>query len=269
MALQIEVAPPKDRFLAAAIDVVPPFFLFLALALAGANGVAAMVALFASIYFVFRDVLGNGQSFGKRVRSLQVVDMETDRVPALMPLVLRNLGFGVPGLNVIYAIIEGIRVLQHPQGLRFGDMFADTGVVKVPAEEREKLLVPKKERPSREGKAIADAPPPEAAPATEGEPDGAVPALPVSKPSNPGRAPASAPVATPSGPKPAARPAAAAAAAAAAAPIQKPKGRPDAMDLPPDTSKPVAPVAPAKPATGVAMSTDDPLKKLIDQATKK
>lgn len=262
MALQIEVAPPKDRFLAAAIDFVPPAVVFLLLAIAGQSGLAAMIALFGSIYFVFRDLLGKGQSFGKRMRSLQVVDTETDRAPAAMPLLLRNLGFGVPGLNVIYAVVEGIRVLQHPQGLRFGDMFGDTGVVKVPPDEREKLLLPKKERPSREGKAVADAPLPEGALEA---PDPAVPAAPpVTTPSGSGRVPAAAPVATPSNPS---RPAAAAAAAAASAPL---KQAPKPIDLPPDTSSPAPkPAAPAAPAPGVAPAADDPLKKLIEQATAK
>ena len=259
MALQIEVASPKDRFVAAAIDLVPPLVVFLLLAVAGFSGLAAAVALFGSIYFVFRDLLGNGQSIGKRMRSLQVVDAETDRVPTAMPLLLRNLGFGVPGLNVIYAVVEGIRVLQHPQGLRFGDTFGDPGVVKVPPEEREKLLVPKKERPSREGKAVVDALPPEGAIPPEDGSDVSAATV-----------PSAAPVTTPSNPAPAPRPAAAAAAAAAAAPM---KPAPKAIDLPPDTSssapKPAPAPKPAAPAPGVAPAADDPLKKLIEQATAK
>ena len=70
--VQIEVAPPKDRFVAAAIDFVPPFLLFVALAAAGQSGAAAILALFSSVYLIFRDLVGNGQSLGKRFCSLQV-----------------------------------------------------------------------------------------------------------------------------------------------------------------------------------------------------
>lgn len=247
MAIEMEVAPPKDRFVAAAIDFVPPFLLFFALAAAGQSGPAAIVALFSSVYFIFRDLIGNGQSPGKRVCSLQVIDTETDRVPQAMGLILRNLGFGVPGLNAVYAIVEGIRILQHSQGLRFGDVFAETGVVKVPPAEREKLLVPKRDRPSRESKAVEV--PAEPAPPAEGAapPDaGTVPAAPKAEPSS------SQPRPRPEVPTAAVKP-------------------PVSMDLPPEEPKaPAAPAAAPAPAPGgVALGPDDPLKKLIDQATAK
>lgn len=257
--VQIEVATPKDRFVAAAIDFVPPFLLFVALAAAGQSGGAAILALFASVYLIFRDLVGNGQSIGKRVCSLQVVDSETDRVPEPMALIFRNVGFGVPGLNAVYAIVEGIRVLQHPQGLRFGDVFASTGVVKVPAEEREKLLIPKKDRPSRESKIVTDAP-------LEGA---------AAEASAAAAPPADGAAAVPAAPKadPSVRPKPKADAASGGRPVVPPKEPakpPVSMDLPADASAAAtAPAAPAPEAAGVALSADDPLKKLIDQATAK
>lgn len=264
MAIQMEVASPKDRFVAAAIDFVPPFLLFIALAAAGFSGPAMILALLSSVYFVFRDVLGNGQSPGKRFCDLQVIDTETDRVPQSMGLILRNLGFGAPGFNVVYAIVEGIRVLQQPQGLRFGDVFAETGVVKVPQAEREKLLVPKRDRPSRESKAVevaADVAPPAegAAPAVD-----AVPGTPKAESSLPKSRPAGD---LPSGGRPVIPGSSGAAASSA------PKA-PAAIDLPPDEPRaPAAPAAAAPPPPpapgGVALDSADPLKALIDQATKK
>lgn len=259
MAIQMEVASPKDRFVAAAMDFVPPFLLFVALAAAGQSGPAAILALFSSVYFIFRDLIGNGQSPGKRICSLQVIDTETDRVPQPMGLILRNLGFGVPGLNAVYALVEGIRVMQHPQGLRFGDMFAETGVVKVPPAEREKLLVPKRDRPSRESKAVevpaGGALPPEGAIPPEA---GAVPVAPKAEASS--SRPRPKPDA-PSGGRPVIPPK----APAANAPVS--------MDLPDEEPKAAAPVPPPAPpapaAGGVTLGTDDPLKKLIDQATAK
>ena len=265
MAVQIEVAPPRDRFIAAAIDLVPPFLLFIILGVTGMSGAAALLALLGSVYFIFRDVVGNGQSLGKRLCSLQVVDSETDRVPEPMALILRNLGFGVPGLNVIYALVEGIRVLQHPQGLRFGDAFAETGVVKVPPDDRAKLLEPKKERPSRESKAVADAAPPEGAVEPSGDaaasPPAAVPASPAAPVSSRPK-PVPATPAKPGSPPP--------------PPTSAPAKTRAPIDLPDEPVKPAAPLpsppppaAPPAGAPGVALGKDDPLKKLVDQATAK
>ena len=228
--VKIEVAEPKDRFVGAAIDFVPVLIVFLVL-IPISTGAASLFAVIGSVYLIFRDLIGNGQSIGKRFVNLQVVDAETDRVPDPMALILRNLAFGVPGLNVVAALVEGVQALRHPQGLRFGDMFAQTGVVKVPAEDREKLLVQRgADRPSKSGGRIVN---PDAVP------------------------PVGASTATPAADAPAPAPAAA-----------KP---PAAIDLPPEAPKAAAPAAaapaaPAGPLPGVAMSDEDPLKKLIEQA---
>lgn len=234
--VKIEVAEPKDRFVAAAIDFVPPLIVFLIL-IPVATGAASLFAVLGSVYLIFRDLIGNGQSIGKRFKSLQVVDAETDRVPDPMALILRNLAFGIPGLNVVFVLVEGVQAVRHPQGLRFGDVFAQTGVVKVPQEDRAKLLVQRgADRPSRSGKIV--------------EPEA--------------MAGAAAPVA--------AAPAPDAAPAAVADPAPKPA--PVAIDLPPETPKtepptPAPAAAPAAPLPGVAMPDDDPLKKLIEQAGNK
>lgn len=236
--VKIEVAEPKDRFVAAAIDFVPPLLIFLVL-VPIATGAASLFAILGSVYLIFRDLIGNGQSIGKRFKSLQVVDAETDRVPDPMALILRNLGFGVPGLNVVYALVEGVQAVRHPQGLRFGDMFAQTGVVKVPQEDRAKLLVQRgADRPSRSGKIVEPA---DRTAATE--PGVIVPADRTAS-TEPGV-------------------------------VIPPKSAPVAMDLPPETPKSEAPAAPtaiagpAAPLPGVAMPDDDPLKKLIEQAGNK
>lgn len=276
--VKIEVAEPKDRFVAAAIDFVPPFLLFLLFAVVGANGLATLTSILGALYYVGRDALGNGQSPGKRFRNLQVVDADTDRVPDTVALLLRNLGFLVPGLNLIYAIIEGVQVIRHPQGLRFGDVFAQTGVVQVPKEDREKLLVKPTERKSRDNIPKVEAPDataPSATPATAAPAaSGAVPQAPASKPSVSGPIPgfggagASAPKKAPapidlppdttSAPKPASTAAPAKPAPIGTPPPPRPAAAPNAAPLPP--------IPGAGGAPGVAMSDDDPLKKLIEKA---
>lgn len=244
---KIQVPEPKDRFVAAAIDFVPPFLLFLAL-VPVKTGLASLVAILGSVYLIFRDVLGNGQSIGKRFVNLQVVDTDTDRVPDTMALVLRNLGFGVPGLNVLYALVEGIQVLRQPQGLRFGDLFAQTGVVAVPADEREKLLVPKPERVSGSHRVVTG----------EGPAVGAaVPGAPEATGSRSGASSAPKDPATTSD---------------AGAATQAPRKAPVPIDLPPETPRAAEPAAPSQPVVpapsvpGVQLGDDDPLKKLVDQA---
>ena len=263
--VKIEVAEPKDRFVAAAIDFVPPFLLFLLFAVVGANGMATVTSILGALYFVGRDALGNGQSPGKRMRNLQVVDADTDRVPDIAALLLRNLGFLVPGLNAIYAIVEGVAVLRHPQGLRYGDMFAQTGVVKVPKDEREKLLVRPVERKSRENIPKVEAP---AEPAPAVAAPAAAPATP--RPSGSGPIPGfSAP--TPSGSKKAPSPIDLPPESSSAPSVAKPAGPPP-IGTPPPPKPSAAPVAaplppiPGSPAAGMTMSDDDPLKKLIEKA---
>lgn len=287
MPVKIEVAEPKDRFAAAAIDFVPPFLLFLVFFAMDKSGLASLTALFGSIYLIFRDLIGNGQSVGKRFLNLQVIDADTDRVPDPMALILRNLGFGVPGLNVVYAVAEGVQALRHPQHLRWGDIFAQTGVVKVPAEDRAKLLVRTVDRPSGSGKAVTGSGPAVSAPnpaldptaaTTPGMTPAPVPAAPLKagssapKPAAPrptGSGAAAAPRVTGSGPavKPGVAPAAAPRAATSA-----PKRAPVSMDLPPEEKKAAAPApkpaAPKPAAKGVDIDENDPLKALIDQATK-
>ncbi len=268
--VKIEVAEPKDRFVAAAIDFVPPFLLFLLFAVLGADGLATVTAVLGAVYLVARDLVGNGQSFGKRFRNLQVVDADTDRVPDAAALLLRNLGFLVPGLNVVYAIVEGVQVVRHPQGLRYGDVFAQTGVVKVPKEERERLLVKPVERRSRDSMPKVEATEPEGAAATSA---GAVPSAPSSrpsassKPSGSGMVPQAAfdPPSTRPAPLPIDLPPDTAPAA-----VAKPAGPPPVGTPPPPrpAAAPVAAPLPPIPGSdgGVAMSDDDPLKKLIEKA---
>ena len=55
--VQIEVAEPRERFVAAAIDFVPPFLLFLFFVGVGFTNLATLTALFGSIYLVFRDLI--------------------------------------------------------------------------------------------------------------------------------------------------------------------------------------------------------------------
>src|SRR5438270_12033125 len=58
MPVKIEVAEPKERFVAAAIDFVPIFVVFLVLWSVGAGTAASVWAIIGSLYFIVRDLIG-------------------------------------------------------------------------------------------------------------------------------------------------------------------------------------------------------------------
>jgi hypothetical protein len=93
-------------------------------------------------YVLLRDALFvPGQSVGKFVFSLLVINLETGRPCGRAGSVRRNVMFLIPGLNIVAAILETVTAVRDPQGLRLGDRLAQTQVVEgLGARELIKLL---------------------------------------------------------------------------------------------------------------------------------
>ena len=122
------------RFIAALIDA----------AIGWAVGFIPVIGgLIGAAYMLVKDGLFEGQSVGKKVMNLQVVNMEGVKadfslsakrnvifaIPLLL-MVIPILGWVVaPFLSLIILIIEALKVMNDPQGRRIGDNWADTQVI--------------------------------------------------------------------------------------------------------------------------------------------
>jgi uncharacterized RDD family membrane protein YckC len=81
-----------------------------------------------ALYLLLRDSV-QGQSLGKLLCGLVVINLETGRPASLRSSVRRNLIFVLPGANVAAAFLETITLLRDVQGQRLGDRLAHTQVV--------------------------------------------------------------------------------------------------------------------------------------------
>lgn len=88
--------------------------------------------LFAIVYILVRDALFDGQSVGKRILKLKVVQTEEGRNVNYMDSALRNLPLAIPFFNLVFIIVEAVFVLRDEDGIRLGDKLAKTQVT--PAE---------------------------------------------------------------------------------------------------------------------------------------
>ena len=83
-----------------------------------------------SIYVLLRDALFvQGQSVGKFLFGLLVVNLETGRPCSRGGSIRRNFLFLFPGVNIVAAIFETVTIVRDPQGQRLGDRLARTQVV--------------------------------------------------------------------------------------------------------------------------------------------
>jgi len=84
------------------------------------------------IYILVRDGLFKGQSIGKKLLNLRVVQTEEGRPANFMDSALRNLPMAIPFLGwFIFTIVEAIFVLTDEDGIRLGDKLAKTQVTPV------------------------------------------------------------------------------------------------------------------------------------------
>jgi uncharacterized RDD family membrane protein YckC len=80
-----------------------------------------------AVYLVVRDM--RGQSVGKVLFGLVVIELETGRRATLTASLRRNVMLIVPGVNIAAVVLEFLAIMRDPQGQRMGDRLAQTQVV--------------------------------------------------------------------------------------------------------------------------------------------
>jgi hypothetical protein len=112
------------RLLAASVDgmpVIAAWFLYRGTgSLLGAAG--------AVVYLLLRDAIG-GQSLGKLLVGLVVVNVRTGQFCTWKDSALRNVFVLIPGANLVAVFLESITIIRDPQGQRLGDRLAHTQVI--------------------------------------------------------------------------------------------------------------------------------------------
>ena len=117
-------ADVRKRLVAASIDGL----LVATLCLFAWIGGAPLYLVLAAGYLLLRDAIG-GQSLGKILLGLVVIDLHTGRVASLSGSVRRNFLLLLPGANVVAIVLEARMIVSDPQGQRLGDRLAQTQVV--------------------------------------------------------------------------------------------------------------------------------------------
>jgi uncharacterized RDD family membrane protein YckC len=79
-------------------------------------------------YLLLRDAIG-GQSVGKLLSGLVVIELTTGRAASVTASAKRNLLLLLPGANVVAIFLEARTIARDPQGQRLGDRLAHTQVV--------------------------------------------------------------------------------------------------------------------------------------------
>jgi len=117
-------ADVRKRLTAASIDGL----LVATLCLLSWIGRAPLYLALGAGYLLLRDAIG-GQSIGKILLGLVVIDLTTGRVASVSDSVKRNLLLLLPGANVVAIFLEARTIMSDPQGQRLGDRLAHTQVV--------------------------------------------------------------------------------------------------------------------------------------------
>jgi hypothetical protein len=112
------------RLLAAWIDGMPAVAAWFLYRSSGSWLGVAVVA----VYVLLRDSIG-GQSLGKLVVGLVVVNVRTGGLCTWKESVLRNVFALIPGANLVAPFLEMLTIIRDPQGQRLGDRLAQTQVV--------------------------------------------------------------------------------------------------------------------------------------------
>jgi len=119
-------ADVRKRFAAAAVDgfvTLTGIIFWLTL-----DSILPLAA--AAAYVVLRDALfAPGQSVGKFLLGLHVIQVRTNERCTRAGSIRRNIQFIVPGLNVVAVVLESMTIVRDPQGQRLGDLLAETQVV--------------------------------------------------------------------------------------------------------------------------------------------
>jgi uncharacterized RDD family membrane protein YckC len=82
----------------------------------------------ATLYLLLRDGIG-GQSLGKLLVGLVVVNVQTGQLCTWKESAQRNVFVLIPGANLVAIFLESITIVRDPQGQRLGDRIAQTQVI--------------------------------------------------------------------------------------------------------------------------------------------
>ncbi len=84
-------------------------------------------------YFLLRDGFGRGQSWGKKVCGLMVVNLDNNLPCDKGKSFVRNIVLGLLNALAGLSIVEFILIIVHDKGYRLGDMLARTQVIEIEA----------------------------------------------------------------------------------------------------------------------------------------
>jgi len=115
---------PRKRIYAAILDM----FMGLSVAMAAVTTGNVAYAAAAAAYLLLRDSL-RGQSAGKFIIGLVVINVETGLPASWKDSARRNVLFLLPGANLAAVVLETRTLFDDPQGQRLGDRFAQTQVI--------------------------------------------------------------------------------------------------------------------------------------------
>jgi hypothetical protein len=114
----------RKRLLAAWVDGMPALAAWALYSRTGSLSGAGVAVL----YLLLRDSIG-GQSLGKLLVGLVVVNVRTGALCTWKESVLRNVFILIPGANIVAPFLEVITLIRDPQGQRLGDRLAQTQVI--------------------------------------------------------------------------------------------------------------------------------------------
>jgi uncharacterized RDD family membrane protein YckC len=117
-------ADVRKRFSAALVDGL----VVITLSLGYWAGDSPLYLAASAGYLLLRDAIG-GQSVGKLVFGLVVIDLMSGRAASMSGSARRNLLLLLPGANVVAIFLEARTIVVDPQGQRLGDRLAHTQVV--------------------------------------------------------------------------------------------------------------------------------------------
>lgn len=121
--------PKADVRKRAAAAVADGLLLLTCFVLSGTQDSMLFIAI-GAMYLLLRDALFiPGQSVGKFLFGLRVIDLGHGRPCSRLQSAQRNFILVVPGLNVVATGLETIAVTRDPQGQRLGDKLANTQVI--------------------------------------------------------------------------------------------------------------------------------------------
>jgi uncharacterized RDD family membrane protein YckC len=124
----IKLAHPGKRFQGQFIDGLIAYILgiiafYLLHTIIGKDASFLVAVIIALAYFLFSDALPNGQSIGKKLLKIKVVNKETMQPCSLVQSLLRNITFPLGIFDWVFIFFGSHR--------RLGDFMASTIVVKI------------------------------------------------------------------------------------------------------------------------------------------